>query len=227
MTLLSISRACRGGASLLAAILLLSPTALHAAELPPAPRTAPDQAALEDMPLLRLTPDKPQTVRLDKEAVNVLIGNDTHLHIIPDTSRNLILMPRVPGTTYFTVLDRNGDVIMQRHVVVAPPKQDYVRIRRACPAGDRECEPYSMYYCPDICHEMAMPVASAAPSPLETPDEVVASRRDTLTVEDGVDPADIPDDIQATAPPPTFVPSPELRAEAEAAASQPPAAPAQ
>ncbi len=146
---------------------------------------------MDDMPMLRLTPDKPQTIRLESDAVNVLIGNDTHLHIIPDTSRNLILMPRAPGTTYFTVLDSNGDVIMQRHVVVAPPKHNYVRIRRACVYGQRDCQPYSMYYCPDICHEMAVPSATAKAEDLDPPEDVpyVPAQRPNL-LEEGTPPAD-------------------------------------
>ncbi len=125
-----------------------------------------------DYPLLRLTPDKPETVQLDRAAVNVLIGNDTHLQIIPDTSRNLILMPRKPGTTYFKALDAAGEVIMQRHVVIAPPKHNYVRIRRACSADQRDCKAYSMYYCPDICHEMDVAQPATTGAPLAPPDMV-------------------------------------------------------
>ncbi len=143
-----------------------------------------------DYPLLRLTPDKPKTVQLERAAVNVLIGNDTHLQIIPDTSRNLILMPRKPGTTYFKVLDAAGEVIMQRHVVVAPPKHNYVRIRRACTAEMRDCKTYSMYYCPDICHEMDVTQQSNNAAPISPPDQV-----STATTPPPID------DGQGTAPP--------------------------
>ena len=207
----------RAVASLVAAALLFSLMILmsftaRAAELPPASLSANQKAALADMPMLRLTPDKPQTILLERDAVNVLIGNDTHLHIIPDTSRNLILMPRAPGTTYFTVLDANGGVIMQRHVVVAAPKRDYIRIRRACPAGDRDCVPYSMYYCPDICHEMAVPLAYSAgkAEQLSPPDEVASAPVNDLSVEDGVAPEDI------APPPPSFVPSAQVQEDAAA-----------
>ena len=43
---------------------------------------------------------------------------------------------------------------MQRHVIVASPKQDYVRIKRTC--QDEECQSTSVFYCPDMCHEIGL-----------------------------------------------------------------------
>ncbi|MES2729115.1 MAG: pilus assembly protein N-terminal domain-containing protein [Pseudomonadota bacterium] len=170
-------------AGLLVACVTLSFSPVLAAELPvnqektaSSSTSATERAGTDgDYPLLRLTPDKPETIQLERAAVNVLIGNDTHLQIIPDTSRNLILMPRKPGTTYFKVLDAAGDIIMQRHVVIAPPKHNYVRIRRACTAAQPDCKAYSMYYCPDICHEMDLPQQAGVPTPMAPPEQVSTS----------------------------------------------------
>lgn len=43
---------------------------------------------------------------------------------------------------------------MQRHVIVASPQEKYVRIRRSCASGEDGCQATSMFYCPDMCHEV-------------------------------------------------------------------------
>ncbi len=105
-------------------------------------------------PPVRLTPDKTELVRLESKAGSVLVGNPAHLSILPEGPDRLVLIPRAPGATYFTVLDGTGKIIMQRHVIVASPKEKYVRIRKSCSASDRNCQPTQVYYCPDMCHEI-------------------------------------------------------------------------
>lgn len=110
----------------------------------------------EEEPPLRISPDKPEIVHLDKDAVNVLVGSDETLRAIPDTNRTIILIPKKPGATFFKAIDADGKVIAQRHVIIAAPagKSKYVRIRRACVNGADGCREYSVYYCPDMCHEV-------------------------------------------------------------------------
>lgn len=106
-------------------------------------------------PALKLTPDKSELVRLDKPAGSIIIGNPNHLNILADTSKTLVLVPRLPGATHFTVLGKDGNVLMQRHVIVASPKEKYMRIRRSCAGSDNnECRQTSVFYCPDMCHEV-------------------------------------------------------------------------
>jgi hypothetical protein len=93
-------------------------------------------------------------VRLDEDAGTVIVGNPVHINIIADSARTLVVVPRTPGATYFTVLDKKGEVMMQRHVIVASPKKNYIRVRRTCPADNDACKPISVYYCPDMCHEI-------------------------------------------------------------------------
>lgn len=46
---------------------------------------------------------------------------------------------------------------MQRHVIVASPKEKYMRIRRSCAGSDDDtCQSTSVFYCPDMCHEIIM-----------------------------------------------------------------------
>lgn len=100
-------------------------------------------------------PDKSELVRLDREASSVVVGNSTHISVLLDAPRLAVVIPRTPGATYFTALDKDGNVIMQRHVVVAAPKKNYVRVRRSCAGDDKgACRPTSVYFCPDMCHEI-------------------------------------------------------------------------
>ena len=124
-----------------------------AQELPPLPSVATDTA--EDTPL-RISSDKPEVIKLDRDAVNVLVGSDETLRAVPDTNRTIVLIPKKPGATYFRAIDADGKVIMQRHVIVGAIEKGnkYLRIRRACAGDDTKCKEYSVYYCPDMCHEV-------------------------------------------------------------------------
>ncbi len=106
-------------------------------------------------PPVRLTPDKSELIRLDRKASTVLVGAPAHLNILPEGPNTLVLIPRAPGATYFTVLDEENKIIMQRHVIVASPKEKYVRIRKSC-ASSKGCQPTQVYYCPDMCHEIIL-----------------------------------------------------------------------
>ncbi len=109
----------------------------------------------ETHPPVRLTPDKSEIIKLDREARTIVVGNPEHLNVLADTSKTLILVPRQPGATHFTVLDGHGEVIMQRHVIVASPKERYVRVRRSCAMSDnKDCQETSVFYCPDMCHKV-------------------------------------------------------------------------
>ncbi len=105
-------------------------------------------------PDLRLTPDKSELIHLDSEAGSIIIGNPLHINVIADSATTLVIVPRAIGATHFTVLDKNGQILMQRHVIVASPKDKYIRIRRACANGDQDCQETSVLYCPDMCHEI-------------------------------------------------------------------------
>ena len=149
------------------ALLLGISTAVVAQETPPpqSPDILPVKSA-EDAsvkldeanpthPAIKLTPDKSELVRLERKAASVLLGNPAHLSILPEGPNTLVLVPKAPCATYFTVLDEENKVIMQRHVIVAGPQEKYVRIRKSC-ASSRDCQPTQVYYCPDMCHEILL-----------------------------------------------------------------------
>lgn len=137
-------------------------------------------------PLIRLTPDKLQLVELDKEAVSVFVGNPDHLNVLLDTPKTLVLVPRQPGSTYFQVLDAEGNTIYARHAIVASPEKNYVRIRKSCAlGGDTACEEYKVFFCPDMCHEVNVAQEVAAAS--EVPEETPAAGADQNTQASGTD----------------------------------------
>ena len=61
---------------------------------------------------------------------------------------------------------------MQRHVIVGAPEKGnkYLRIRRACANDDTNCKQYSVYYCPDMCHEVNVVQGEATANKSQTPD---------------------------------------------------------
>lgn len=139
-------------------VLCLSFGSAYAQDLIPAKSSDHVEASSSNYPDLRLTPDKPEIVTLDRDVANIIVGNTDHLAVTPDTSRRLILIPRQPGATFLKVLAEDGTVLMARHILVAAPKnkENYVRIRRSCINGDDGCQEYSMYYCPDMCHKLGL-----------------------------------------------------------------------
>lgn len=110
----------------------------------------------QELPPIRISPDKPEVIELDRDAVNVIVGSDETLRAVPDTNRSIILIPKKPGATFFKATDADGNIIMQRHVIIGGTQNNYIRIRRACINGDDGCKSYSVYYCPDTCHEVSI-----------------------------------------------------------------------
>ena len=103
---------------------------------------------------IRLTPDKSEIVKLEEEASSIIVGNPAHLSVLADSPKTLVLVPKAVGATHFSVLSKKGDILMQRHVIVAGPTTDYIRIKKTCASDAEGCEQTSVYYCPDTCHEI-------------------------------------------------------------------------
>ena len=103
---------------------------------------------------LRLTTDKNKLIRLEKEAASVIVNNPEHAQVMLDSPRLLIVMPRQPGATSFSVLDARGNVILHKEIIVTNVTPHYVRIRRMCSGNDASCAPSSYFYCPNGCYEV-------------------------------------------------------------------------
>lgn len=179
-------------AFLLLAFACVQPLSAHAQEgksaadlIPPVAMGAPDSekksadgALLEEGkegPDIRLTPDRSEIVRVPREVGSVVIGNPENLGVFVDTPQSLVLVPKSAGTTYFTVLDKTGNIMVERHVIVAAPKRNYVRIRTVCTADNADtCVPTKIYYCPDksMCHDVPMAMGSGKKSQDKTATEL-------------------------------------------------------
>ena len=105
--------------------------------------------------IIRLTPDKTKVLRLDQDAASVIVANPVHASILLDTPRLLVIMPRQPGSTSFTVLDKAGRTILDQEIIVSAVQPEYVRVRRMCNADDASCQPNAYFYCPDGCYEVS------------------------------------------------------------------------
>src|SRR3982750_2894302 len=62
----------------------------QAADAPEYDLQAPDE---ETHPMVRLSPDKPQIVKLDADARSIIVGNPANLNVVMDTTRSLVLIP--------------------------------------------------------------------------------------------------------------------------------------
>lgn len=140
--------------------------------VPTAPQSHTQQSD-QNAPLLRLTPDKLELIQLEKSATSVFVGNPDHLNVLLDTPTTLVLVPKKPGSTFFQVLDADGETIIKRHAIIASPSKDYVRIRNTCALGgeDVECKKYDVFYCPDMCHEVGIIADTESDIPEEMPEQ--------------------------------------------------------
>lgn len=120
----------------------------------PAVSTAANDPITATHPIIRLMPDRSELVKLEGEAASVIVGSPAHVSVLLDTPDTLVVVPRAPGASHFTVIGKDGSVLMQRHVIVGGAKEKYIRIRRSCGPNDRGCQPTSVYFCPDMCHEV-------------------------------------------------------------------------
>lgn len=135
----------------------------------------PLKAEASTHPPLRLTPDKSELVRLPRGAASVIVGNPAHISVLAENANTLVIVPLAPGASHFTALDNKGNVIIQQHVIVASPQRDYVRVRRTCSRGDDSCQATSVYYCPDMCHEIAMTSSDSQPAAGQATDSNAAA----------------------------------------------------
>lgn len=124
----------------------------------PTPRATPKSRTTASP--LRLTPDATRIIRLDRDAASVIVSNPKYLGVTLDNPRLLIVMPKMPGTATFTVLDADGDIIYEQRAIITGTQKKYVRIRRMCDSSDAACAPVSYFYCPDGCYEVS-PVEAA------------------------------------------------------------------
>ncbi len=168
---------------------------------------------------LRLTSNKDEIIRLGRDAASVIVNNPEHASVMLDSPRLLIVMPRQPGTTSFSVLDNNGEVILRKDIIVTNVQPQYVRIRRVCNGTDPSCVPAAYYYCPDGCYEVT-PVAPGGANSVPPPPVGASAAKAAATMGSaGLAPA--------AAPAPAPVPTPAPAANPVGTSNEQPATPGQ
>lgn len=120
--------------------------------------------------IIAVSPDKPEIVRLESDAASIIVGSPKFASVTLDNPRTMLVIPRAEGATSLTVLNSEGDIILEKSIVVGGPKENYVRIRRACPSNLGGCVSSQTYYCPDGCSDVS----------LDTPDKANTSNNQEI-----------------------------------------------
>lgn len=165
-----------GAAAILDAPAVMPPSAIEES-LPP--DLLPDLAGAtlsmkREDDALHLAPDRNELIRLNQDAASVIVNNPDHASIMLDSPRLLIVVPHLPGSTSFTVLDEQGHTILQKDVIVTSVQPRHVRIRRMCSGSDASCQAESHFYCPNGCYEVT-PITPQSSSARTVPPPPAAS----------------------------------------------------
>jgi hypothetical protein len=137
----------RSIAGLVAVLLTLAPAAAGA-------QGARSAAPPPPTPALAVSLDEARIVRLDTQAHAVVVGNPAIADAIVHDGRNLIITARAFGSTNLIVLDRRGEVVLERMVDVTQPRSTWVTVQR----GDA----LETYSCAPNCRRTPVPGDTAA-----------------------------------------------------------------
>lgn len=153
-------------------------------------------------PPLNLTADRAELVRLDTDAASVIVGNPENVNIQMENRKLMVLTPAKSGATYMTILDDSGKVVMQRHIIVSSPKNNYIRIRRSCNGNMKNCAQTTVYYCPGMCHAVGgEAIGATTVSSASGNSEDKDAKDGNTTATEGGAPATPPAPQTTTAPP--------------------------
>jgi len=108
-------------------------------------------------PAVMLTLNKSKIIRLKSDAASVIVSNPSHISVMLDTPRVVVIVARAPGATSFTILDNSGDAILEQEVIVTSREEGYIRLSRSCPPLLKKCVPEELFYCPDGCYRITVP----------------------------------------------------------------------
>lgn len=119
----------------------------RAGELGSAGGGAAAQAGVEQP--LRLSLDKSEILRFDREIGSIILGNSVPASVLMDTPQTVVVVPKAIGATHATILAKDGRVLMDRHIIVDSSGGGYVRIRTTCIGKEKGCTPNRSFYCPN------------------------------------------------------------------------------
>lgn len=113
--------------------------------------------------------DGPAIVRLDADAASVIVGNPAHASVALDDSRTVMVNAGAPGMTRLVVIGKEGQVILDRRVIVdasgagngadedGENNGKFINVKNACINSDGVCQPNNVFYCVEgeKCHSVA------------------------------------------------------------------------
>jgi len=102
--------------------------------------------------------DGPQLIHLSQDASSVIVGNPAHATVALDNPRLLIITAGAPGVTKLTVIGKDGQIILDDHIVVNSPSGNLIRVKNACINGGDVCQQTKMYHCKNgqACNDVSV-----------------------------------------------------------------------
>ncbi|MEZ0226302.1 MAG: hypothetical protein ACAH83_17230 [Alphaproteobacteria bacterium] len=108
-------------------------------------------------PIIRITPAKPWLLRLEGEAADISVDNNSAgLRVVRYDRKSVALLSKGTGAAHITVKDANGGILMSRGVLIPKSGQKYVRIATGCDGGKTCTAPARLFYCPNLCYETTL-----------------------------------------------------------------------
>lgn len=113
---------------------------------------------------IKLSPTKAEILRLPRDAGTVIVGNPSYVSALLDSPKLVVLVPQQVGSTSLTILDQEGNVLIDQDILISPYETGQVKIKRGCLAG-AACPSDEYYQCAENCVLVqAMPVTSSGSS---------------------------------------------------------------
>lgn len=105
-------------------------------------------ALISDALILR--PNMVEVITLPNDIGSIMLSDPRPVELIVENSRRVTLRPSEPGVTNLTIIDKAGQVMYKREIVVTQRGENYVRVQRYC--EDSPCQEEDIYYCPNGCY---------------------------------------------------------------------------
>lgn len=142
----------------LAIIAIILATALV---LPPVAKSQTiDMAGLETHQTIRLGPSQAHIIDLPRPAAAVIVAAPDALSALLDSPTRLVLIPRQISATSLTVLDDQGEPVLQSSVIISGRDKSTMRVTRGCTSLGN-CLSSSVEYCAGDC--VTLPLLTTAP----------------------------------------------------------------
>lgn len=101
-------------------------------------------------PPLTLRQNMVEVLSFQDDVGSILMSNPAPVEMIVENSRRVMLRPAQPGVTTLTVINKAGQIIYKRDIVVTQRGENYVRVTRFC--SEQRCDEEDFFFCPNGCY---------------------------------------------------------------------------